>query len=104
MNQILYNPREEAVEFMHNRQVYIFQPGEKRVVDKVVADHAIRFAKTGFKIYDGSTEPEAKTAGEIEYEKMPWRKMVSIGSAKGIFKPSMNRETLYKLLREEDAR
>ena len=100
MNQILFNPKDTVVEFMCNHQVYIFQPGEKKLLDKAVAFHALHYANAGLLPYDGTLE----VSGAIDYGKMPWRQVVSMASKRGLFKPGMSREEINKILEEDDKR
>jgi hypothetical protein len=87
---------------MFDHQTYIFKPGEKRVLEGNVADHALRFINTGLKVYDGLNEPVGKSTG-VAYDKMAWKDLVSMASKRGLFKPPMTREQIQKLLEEADA-
>lgn len=98
---ILYNPKDTKVEFMYDHQVYIFNPGEKRVLSGDVANYALKFINSGLLEYDGLNEPEGVNSG-VAYDKMPWKKVVSLASKKGLFKPGMKKEEVYKALEESD--
>jgi hypothetical protein len=99
--KILYNPKDSVVEFMCGGKTFIFQPGEKRNLDGFVADHALRFVNTGLKEYIPGKDEEIKTSG-VAYDTMPWKKVVSIASARGVFKPGVSKKEVIKALEELD--
>ena len=100
---ILFNPKKDPVEFMCDHQIYIFAPGEKRLLDGAVADHALRFANAGLKQYVPETDDALVSSTNVAYDKMPWREVVSMGSKRKIFKPGMSKKELLRLLAESDA-
>jgi hypothetical protein len=100
--KIIFNPKNETVEFMRDRQSYVFQPGEKRMMEGSLADHALRFAKAGLKEYEPGTDDEAVTSSNVAYDKMPWRELVALASKRGLFKPGMEKEAVLKALIEAD--
>lgn len=115
--KVLLNPKAEVVEFMYNGQVYVFQPGERRNLDGVVADHALRFVNTGLKDVTTEYVSTAKTPlpepilieklpttkddmdSETNFELMKWKDLVSLGSKYLVFKPGMSREALITELK-----
>lgn len=109
--KVLYNPTDKKVEFMCNRITYIFKPYEKKILEGFVAHHALHFVNTGLIEYSIDGKPEVTKVAEefvlpadaeIAYETLPWRKLVSIGSARGIFAPGMSKEDLIEKLKESD--
>lgn len=99
----LFNPKNETVEFMYDHQSYIFAPGEKQLVEYEVGNHALRFVNTGLKEYFPETDDEVVTSSNMAYDKMPWKEVVSMASARKIFKPGMSKEAVFKALAEADA-
>lgn len=99
--KILYNPTDKQVEFMYDRQVYVFAPGERKLLTGEAADHAARFANCGLAEYDGT---EVGPTSGMAYDKLPWTKLVKIASAKGIFKTGMGKEEICRLLEELEAK
>jgi hypothetical protein len=101
--KILYNPKDTVVEFMCGGKTYIFQPGEKRNLEGYVADHALRFVNTGLKEYvPNFNEPEEIKSSSVAYDKMPWKKVVSIASARGVFKPGVSKKEVIAALEKLD--
>lgn len=98
----LFNPKSEKVEFMYDHQSYVFAPGEKQLVEWEVGDHAIRFVNTGLKEYVPETDDKEVTSSNMAYDKMPWKEVVSMASARGIFKPGMGKDAVLKALVESD--
>lgn len=96
--KIVYNPTNKKIEFMCDRMCYIFEPGEKRILEGFVAYHALFQTNSGLVEYDGK---DTRPAG-LDYDNMPWRTMVSLASEAGIFKPGMRRDTLIRALRDLD--
>jgi hypothetical protein len=101
---ILFNPTNRIIEFMYDHQSYKFQPGEKKLLDGLVADHALRDMNTGLKIYVPETDDSAVSSTNVAYDKMPWKQVVSLASARGIFKPGMSKTAVLKALAETDVK
>lgn len=98
--KILYNPTGQKVEFRCGGISYAFKPGEKKALDGYVAYHALNMVNTGLQeLHLDDTEAVSQAPeGEIDYESMPWKKLVSLASEKGIFKPGMSKDDLIKEL------
>jgi len=97
--KMLYNPKSVKVEFMCGGQIYIFEPGEKRILDGFECYHALHETKTGLVEYDG----QDSNASAAPLNDMPWRSLVSLGSSLGIFVPGMSRAALVNAIKEKDA-
>lgn len=103
--KVLYNPTDKKIEFMCDRQVYIFKPYEKKVVEGFAAYHALNMVNTDlvdYAIEEVTKQEEFDYPDEVAYDKLPWRKLVSLGSAKGVFAPGMAKEELIKALEKLD--
>lgn len=107
--KVLYNPTDKKIEFMCNRITYIFKPYEKKVLEGFPAFHALHHVNTGLVEYSIEGAPQAVKEEfvlpqdeEVAYDKLPWRKLVSLGSARGIFAPGMGKEDLIEKLKESD--
>ena len=96
--KILFNPFPYEVEFMRDRKIYKFKPYENRPLDGVVAYHALNMANCGLVEYDPKIHDDKVKVDSIDYSKMPWKRLVSLGSERGVFKPGMQREELEKAL------
>lgn len=97
--RILFNPKSEPVEFRYGGIIYIFNPGEKKLVEPEVAKHALKYVNTGLKVYE---EGDDAFTGGIAYDKLPWKELVSMASKRGIFKPGMSKDALLRKLKEAD--
>lgn len=103
--KILFNGTGKTVEFMCDNRVYIFKPGEKKNVDGWVAYHALTQVRTGLTEYKFEEEQEgsiAITVDNVDYVNLPWRKLVSLASERGVFKPKMTKDEVVKALVEAD--
>lgn len=96
---IIFNPKDEEVEFMYDHLIYRFQPGEKKLMEWDIAKHGLSYG-CGLTEYTGDIEDGA-TSG-IAYDKMPWKKVVSIASKRGLFKPGMSKKAVLEALGEAD--
>jgi hypothetical protein len=97
--KVLYNPKEETVEFMCNRQSYKFLPGEKRNLDGFVAHHALNFVNTGLREY---IPGEDEGVSNIGYDKLRWKDLLIIASKRGVFTPGSKREEVIQALKDLD--
>lgn len=98
--KVLYNPSEERVEFRCGGESHVFEPGEKQNLDGFVAHHALTEVNTGLKEYIPG-EGDVKVSN-VAYDRMPWRKIVSLASERGVFKPKMTKEETIQALVEAD--
>lgn len=100
--KIIFNPTNKEIEFMQGGQIYIFKPGEKRLLDGFVAYHALSHVKSALREYEPDTDDEVVSSSDVAYDKMPWREVVALASKRGIFKPGMARDEAIRLLAELD--
>jgi hypothetical protein len=84
--KILFNPTDKYIEFMCDKKVYGFQPGEKVHCDGFIAYHGLVQTNTGLKEYVPG-EDEDVSRSRIAYDKMPYRELVSLASKEGLYKP-----------------
>ncbi len=89
---VLINKTGKTVEFLFDGKPQIFAPGEKKIVDGVIAHHALYQVNTKLQEYKNEEEEE-KTIFN-----MPWKELISLASKKGVFKPGLSREELIKRL------
>ena len=99
--KILYNPTDKKVEFMCDHLSYIFESGEKRNLDGFVAYHALEEVNTGLKEYIPG-KGEKVSLSSVDYNRIPWRKVVSMASERGIFHPGDNKLQVIKALIKAD--
>ena len=99
---ILFNPKSEKVSFMHDRQSYVFEPGEKRLMGGVIADYALRFVNCGLKKYEPGADDDLVASTNIAYTRMPWRQLITLASERKLFKTGMNKEETVKALVNAD--
>ena len=100
--KILFNPKNEKVEFLYDHQSYVFEPGEKKNLNGEVAWHALRLTNTGLKEYVPETDDISVTSSDVAYDKMPWGELISLASERGLFKPGMGKAATVKALAEAD--
>ena len=92
-DKVLINRTGKKVEFMHAHRLYTFEPGEKKLLDGVVADHALRFFNTGLEEYVEGMDAAPKK----DFSKLSWRELVSLAKGKG-YKVGMDRKEVIALL------
>ena len=97
--KMVVNPTNKTVEFRYDSKPYIFEPHEKRILEGAVADHAL---KRHGRIFKEFSEGDVIEVSDVNYAELPWKKLVSIGSKAGVFKPGMPREDLEEALYEQD--
>ena len=116
--KILKNDSDHKVEFRCGGAIYIFEPGEKRLLNGFVAYHALNHAKAGLTdVTSGEiqvpTKPNPTVAagvstpqtgpevvpqnGKIDYRQLKWKELVQAVKCKG-YTVGMNREQIYALL------
>jgi hypothetical protein len=100
--KIIFNPNNKEVEFMYDHQSYVFGPGEKKNLNGSVAWHALRMVNAGLKEYVPETDDALVESTNIAYDKMPWKEVVALASARGLFKPGMLKTEVLKALAEAD--
>lgn len=99
---IIYNPKESKVEFCYDNKLYVVEP--KSCTDNLpehIAKHALDRVHGGLVPYDVSVDQEMMSS-EINYKSMPWRKLVSLAAARGVFKPGASKDFVIESLEEYD--
>lgn len=98
---ILFNPTNFNVEFRYGGTAYIFKPKESRDLPDHVAEHAINRAHAPLvehtPMYDSQVE-----ISDTKYSEIPWRRLIQMASARGVFKPGTTRAELEKIMEEYD--
>jgi hypothetical protein len=97
----LLNPNKEPVEFVCGGQIYIFKPGESRELDEYTAKHALERQHAPLVVHTPMYDKEVAFSDAV-YSQMPWKKLVQMASARGIFKMGTKRPDLEKALEEYD--
>lgn len=106
--KLLHNPTDKVREFKCAGETHIFQPGEKRILDGLAADHALKEDGLGLVEFSiDNMKPEVifsdkTTTTEVNYGDLPWKELVKLGSASGVFKPGMKKDALVEALRGLD--
>ena len=98
---ILFNPTNFNVEFRHGGTTYIFKPKESRDLPEHVAEHAMNRAHAPLVEHTPMYDKEVEIS-DTKYSDIPWRKLVQMASARGIFKPGTARPELEKIMEEHD--
>jgi hypothetical protein len=101
MLMILFNPNKKPVEFRCGGQIYIFKPGESRELDEYTALHALNRQHAPLVEHTPMYDKEVKFS-DTKYSKLPWRKLVQMASARGLFKLGISRPDVEKALEEYD--
>ena len=97
---LIFNPKDTTVEFIYGGRHYFYAPKEIQTVDEITGRFILERARCGLVEYEGQEE----AVSEETYVTMPWRKLVALGSARGLFKPGFGtkREELIKLMENYD--
>jgi hypothetical protein len=97
---IIYNPKDSVVEFRYGGVMHYYMPRETKVVDEAMGEFILNRARVGLTIYDGNVEAVA----EETYASMPWRQLVSLASARGLYKTGfgMKKEEVVKIMEAYD--
>jgi hypothetical protein len=92
------------VEFPYGGQRYFFAPKEVRTVEKQMGEFILNRARVGLVEYKEAVG-RAEAFSESNYSAMPWRELVALGSARGVYKPgsTMKKAELIKLMEEYDS-
>lgn len=96
--KMLINNTDHAVEFMCGGRTFIFQPGEKKILEGFEAYHALHEVNTGLNEYG---EEIAKPAYE-GFEKLSWKQLREMTDSKGnkVYRMGMSREDLIKAIKD----
>ena len=100
--KIIFNPTKEQREFWYGGRVFVFGPGEKKLLNGEEADHVLRYINGPFKEYEPTTDDALVESSNVAYDKMPWREIVSLASERGLFTPGTTKKEVIKLLIEAD--
>jgi hypothetical protein len=98
---ILFNPNNNPIEFFYGGIRIEFRPKESKNLPDNVAEHALKRAKVPLVEHTPMYDKEVKISDYL-YSDMPWKKLVQMASARGIFKPGMSRDHLEILMEEYD--
>jgi hypothetical protein len=98
---ILYNPTDVEQKFYHGHIPYVFKPKESRTLPDDVGKWGLKRGNKNLVEYTAMYDKEMLST-DMDYEKMNWRNLVALASARGMFKPSMKRDTLLQLLKDYD--
>lgn len=98
---ILFNAGTEPVEFRYGGQVFIFKPKESKNIDDVIATHALERSHAPLVVHTPMYDKQVEISDTV-YSEMPWRKLVQMASARGIFKPGKGRADVEKMMEEYD--
>jgi hypothetical protein len=98
----LLNPNKEPVEFRCGGVLYIFKPGESRELDEYVAKHALERQHAHLVVHTPMFDNQVAFSDTI-YSQMPWKKLVQMASARGLFKMGTKRADVERLLEEYDS-
>jgi len=98
----LLNPNKTPVEFRCGGVLYIFKPGESRELDEYTAKHALERQHAPLVVHTPMYDKEVKVSDTI-YSQMPWKKLVQMSSARGLFKMGTKRADVEKALEDYDS-
>jgi len=99
---ILYNPTNKPIKFQWAHQTYIVEPKEKRLFDGHLAFHALYDVNTGLKVYEEVEGEMPKATSSMDYSKIPWKELVSLGGKRDVYQFGMDRKRLTQVLTELD--
>lgn len=105
--KLMHNPSNKEKEFMCGGTTYLFAPGEKRILDGVVADHALK--EDGLGLLEVGVDTDTQIDGvevsklpKVDYNKMPWKKLIGIAGDAKVYKIGMDRPSVERALEEYD--
>ena len=106
--KILKNPGTHVVEFMYGGKLFVLQPKEERLLEGVVANHALRFVNTGLvdvtnKKVESPLEKRKELSKEElvaakDFDKLSYRELVKAASHLGKYKPGMKKREVLEVL------
>jgi hypothetical protein len=97
----LFNPNNFEVEFVCGGVHYIFKPKESRELSEYVANHALNRQHAPLVLHTPMYDKQVKVSDTV-YSELPWRKLVQMSSARGIFKLGTSRAEVEKMMEEYD--
>ena len=98
---LIFNPTEKEVEIVFGGQHTIFKSKESKDVSEEFVKHATATTNSPLVIQTPMYDKEVEIS-DVNYSEMPWKKLVQMASARGVFKPPMKRAILEKLMEEYD--
>lgn len=98
---LLYNPTDVEQKFYHGHIPYVFKPKESKTFPDVVGKWALKRGNRNLVEYSPVYDREMLST-DMDYEKMNWRKLVTLASGRKIWKPGTTKEKLLKLMKEYD--
>lgn len=102
--KMLKNIKGEKVEFFYGGELYVFEPGQSRLLDGEVAYQVMVNQNTGLVevpivgVEDVAPDSTGEEEARVNYESMTYIQLRSIASARGIFKVGMKKAELIELL------
>lgn len=97
----LLNPNKEPVEFRCGGVLYILKPGESRELDEHVANHALNRVHAPLVEHTPMFDNQVAFSDTV-YSEMPWKKLIQMASARGLFKMGTKRADIEKALEDYD--
>ena len=100
---LIYNPTDKPVEYRYGGMPKVILAKESLTVSKEEAKWMLdpRKAK-GLVRYTEALYPEMKTT-DMDYKTMPWRELIKVASARGLFRPGTKRDDVVKVMEEYDS-
>lgn len=96
--KMVINNTDKPIEFVCGGEIFIIQPGEKKILEGFVAYHALHQVNTGLHEYG---ETVAKPAYE-GFEKLNWKQLREMTDSRGnkVYRMGMSREALIKAIKD----
>jgi hypothetical protein len=100
---ILYNPSEEEQRFYYGHIPYVFRSKESRTLPDEVGKWGLKRGNRNLVEYSPVYDEEMLVT-DMNYDTMPWKKVISLASARGLYGPRMGlkRERVLELLKQYD--
>ena len=99
----IYNPNKNKVEFLCGGVRYYMDAKESREFPDHIAEHALERSKVGLVVYHPAYDREM-TKTDMNYPEMVWGELRSLASARKVFRPSMKRDEVERLLNDYDTK
>ena len=97
----LFNPTKKEIAFRYGGKEYVFQPKESKDLPEHLVNHATKTTNTPLILQTQMHEKEIEIS-DLDYKEMPWRRLVQMASARGVFKMGTKRPELEKIMEDYD--
>ena len=98
---LLFNPTEKEVEFRYGGKFYTFASKESKDLPEHIIEHATKTTNTPLVIQTPEYDSQVEVS-DVDYKTMPWKKLIQMASARGVFSMGTKRPELEKIMEDYD--